>query len=129
MKKGLGIKTVLEVLTEEEHDPVVEIVRLLKGEIDPETGQRVHLLTADARAKYNSELTKFIHPQKKAVEVDHTHHLAGQELDNRLEYLLKAYVKSTGRQFQVVDAEVVEEAPESVPSLPPPVEVNPEDML
>lgn len=103
-KQGFNVKGVVDVLLEEGFDPTVEVVKILRGRQDPDRPDdpeaRVYQVPADIRLRFASELMKFVHPTKKAVEVeDKTPPLAGRALDARLGALVQQYLHVVGGEI------------------------------
>lgn len=89
---GLDLKSVAEVLVEEGLDPTRVIADLLKGTPDPDDPEkRNYLIEPKTRLHFCNELLKYIHPQKKAVEMEAKVNLRGKDLDSKLHQLMRRY--------------------------------------
>jgi hypothetical protein len=102
-----NVKGVLEALIEQGYDPTVEVVKILKGRPDPDNAeQRVYDITPALRLQFSAELMKFVHPTKKAVDVNQRLQLSDGELNNKLGTLLGKYAELMGGSLpaEVIDA-------------------------
>jgi hypothetical protein len=105
---GMDLRGVAEVLASEGLDPTLELAKLIKGFPDPEEPSRtVYLIEHKVRAHMLNELLKYVHPQKKAVEVDQRVTLKGRELDARLQQLMQQF---SAKILGQLPDEVIEEA-------------------
>lgn len=110
--RNFNVKAVAQVLVEEGYDPTVDVVKILRGRPDPEAPEddpdrRIYSVGSDVRLRFAAELMKFVHPTKKAVEVeDKTPPLGGRALDARLSALIQQYVTIMGGTLppEVVEA-------------------------
>ncbi len=103
-----NVRAVADVLIEYGYDPTAEMVRILKGTPDPDNPERTnYALDAKSRALLCNELMKYIHPQKKAVEVDQRVAFRG-DLDAKLGALLNRLVHQHGGRIpqSIIDAAV-----------------------
>ncbi len=129
--KAFNLKSVAQVLVEEGYDPTTEVVKILRGTQDPDHPEdpeaRRYLVPADVRLRFAAELMKFVHPTKKAVEVeDKTPPLSGHALDARLGILVQQYVTAMGGNLPAE----VQEALALVGALEPPAKpFDPYDLL
>ncbi len=87
---GFNLKGVIEVLIEEGFDPIAEMVAILK---EPEK------LDRDTRLKFSNELAKYVHAQRKQVDVSAKVELTDEQADRRLAQLLKQAESITGEDM------------------------------
>lgn len=96
-KPTMNIKAVVDVLIDEGMDPTTELVRVLKGEPDPEDPtKRIFALTPPDRAKLLATLMEYVHPKRKAIEFEDKTPVRGAELDAKLSMLLGRYMALNG---------------------------------
>lgn len=80
-----SIRGVAEILSENGYDPAEEMVRILAGDPDPDDPtKRVYRVDAKTRLQFSNELLKYVHPQRKAVDVEQRVQYSGAELDAQL---------------------------------------------
>lgn len=112
-KSGFNIRAVAEVLVEYGYDPTQSMVEILQGEPDPDApesdpNRRIFRVDAKTRLQFANELLRYIHPQRKAVEVDQKVQLKGAELDTRLAQALGRFM-SLGDQVPPILVAAAEE--------------------
>lgn len=118
--QAFNIKGVVEALVDAGFDPTVEVVKILKGKPDPEDPEnpeaRIYEVPPLARLQFSAQLMNFVHPTKKAVDVNQKVELRGAELNNKLGRLLARYAEITGG---VLPADVIDAAANTVRELGP----------
>ena len=123
----MDLKGVAEVLTEQGYDPTLEMVKVLKGTQDPDRPEdpeaKVYTVPAQVRLQFANELLKYVHPQRKAMDVEQKVRLQGDELDAKLGSLLGRFMAVTGGKLSatVIGAalDVVAESEEDdIPDFP-----------
>ena len=120
---GFNIRAVAEVLTDNGYDPAEEMVKILQGEADPnDPGQRLYRVDTKTRLQFANELLKYVHPQRKAVDVEQRVQYSGAELDAQLGSALGRLLAMGDGAADNLIAEalrtVEEEAGEPAPPMP-----------